>query len=176
MKSPPSSIHKSWMKFFKVSPSKDLRRRWCQPQGGWGVRAPTTSIWKVELTILVINSKSLMMANLEMRFNRLYKSICVGFWRRWTINPFILQTLIFHPQKFPPSEVLSSDCPSTSVNHRMGLCEWIAWMCFTHDRTPFIHSASMTWLHEWRHFQIPLIMHNILNSLGFNELAKELNG
>ena len=53
-------------------------------------------------------------------------------------QPFILQTLIFHPPNFHPSEVLCSGCPDNFVDHRMGLCEWMAWMWSVQDHT--LHS------------------------------------
>ena len=36
-------------------------------------------------------------------------------------------------------------CPSSFVDHRVGLCEWMTWMWSTHNRTPSIHNASLTW-------------------------------
>ena len=64
----------------------------------------------------------------------------------WTINPFILQKLIFYPLKFHPLDFFS-ECPTSFLNRRMGLSEWMAWMWFAHDHTSFIHSASITWGH-----------------------------
>ena len=33
---------------------------------------------------------------------------------------------------------------SNFVYHRMGLCEWMAWMWSSHDHTPFIHNALVS--------------------------------
>ena len=65
----------------------------------------------------------------------------------WTINSFVLQTSIFHPPKFHPSKRRRKNlgCPNSFVDRRMGLCEWTAGMWSTHDHTPSIHSASVTW-------------------------------
>jgi hypothetical protein len=39
-----------------------------------------------------------------------------------------------------------SGCPSGFVIRRMGRCEWMAWMWFAHETTPFIHNTSVTWV------------------------------
>ena len=36
-------------------------------------------------------------------------------------------------------------CLSGFVDCRMGIREWMAWMWSTHDHTPSIHNASVTW-------------------------------
>ena len=103
MKSPPSFTCKFGMKLFKLSPS--FKGLVMPTRGVW---VPTSSFQKVLLMVLAINSKPHLMTNLEIKFKWLYESIYVGFWRDkiphkcshimgWTINPFILQTLIFHP-------------------------------------------------------------------------------
>jgi hypothetical protein len=67
----------------------------------------------------------------------------------WTTNPFILQTLIFHPLKIHLPWVFFLGYPSSFVDRRMGRCEWMAWMWFAHETTPSIQNASMTRAFHW---------------------------
>ena len=140
MKSPPPSTHEYRMKFFKLNPSlKGLVDE--MMRANEGNRIPTSLFPKVEPRVLAINSKPLLMTNHEMKFKGLYESICVGLWRfpkfpmefpsgnvgnsmrtfkiphkcshttEWTIHPFILQSLIFHPLKFHSSKVFLGGLP-----------------------------------------------------------------
>jgi hypothetical protein len=140
MKSPPPTTYGSRMKNFKLNPSlKGLWKRWCQhgelnPQ----LFLPKS---QAEDTSHQLQAPFDDQLRNEMNFNRLYESIYVRFWRfpkgpptfpmefpgtplrtlgtfknpthttGWPINPFILQTLIFHPLKFHPSKAIFFGLP-----------------------------------------------------------------
>ena len=40
-------------------------------------------------------------------------------------------------------------CPSNFADHRMGLCEWMAWVWSAHNPTPFIHNTLVIWMGSW---------------------------
>src|SRR5665213_578531 len=67
MKYPPPSRHKAWMKIFQT---KSFIKRTCGGHNAAeGIRTPTSSFPKVNPRVLAINSKSLLMTNLEIKSN-----------------------------------------------------------------------------------------------------------
>jgi hypothetical protein len=53
----------------------------------------------------------------------------------------------FHFANFDFSFIgsLIPGCPRCFINHRMRLCEWMAWILSAHDHTPFIKNGWVTW-------------------------------
>ena len=133
MKFPPPSIFEPRMKIFKLNPSFKRLMEEIMPTGRTE-RPPLHSKGK---------AKGSPLGTLGT-FKIPHK---LSHTTRWTINPYILQTLISHPLKFHPFKVFCVLLESF-INRKMGQCEWMAWMWSAHETTPFIHSASMTWLHS----------------------------
>ena len=156
MKSPPPSTHESWMKFFKLSPLLKGLAEEMMPKGKGG------GLWNSYLFLLKGRIKGVshqLQAPFddqpwnEMKSNRLYESICVGFWRfpkgflsfQWSSPQTNNQPrrlfihLDFIRLKF------FGGCSNNFINRRMGLCKWLAWMWSAHKHTPSIHCASPQW-------------------------------
>ena len=77
MKSPLPSTHDFQTKsFIKRTCGGDDANAGGGAEGG---QTPTSSSWKIDSRVLTINSKPLLMTNLEMKLNQLYESICMKF-------------------------------------------------------------------------------------------------
>ena len=70
-----------------------------------------------------------------------------------------------HPPKSPPSKVLFYlGCPRSFVDRRMGRCEWMAWICFTHE-THTLYSQRLSDIGHFTPYVVGISLCSVLSRL-----------
>ena len=128
MKSPPPSSYESRMRIFKLNPSlKGLMEEMMPIEGIEPLLLPSQKYSRGRQPSTPSPGGELHWELWEL--SRLHTNAFIQPDEQY-INPFIHHKVFFGlSEKF---------C-------RMKCCEWMAWMWPTHESTPSIHSASVTW-------------------------------